>query len=727
MSDRDSDRSQFSSTLRDTFFGKVSHVTVASLALGLCGAIPAGAAFAQGKDAEEPATLAPVTAEDTADEGYQPEAPASPKYTRPLVDIPQTITIIPAEVIQDRGGVSVSEVLRTVPGITLDAGEGGTPAGDRLLIRGFSASNDIFIDGVRDIAGYNRDPFNLEQLEVIKGPNSTYSGRGSTGGSVNMVTKAPQLTAFSGGTITVGSDETKRATVDVNQPLDIGLEGAAIRLNVMAHDQAVAGRDEVEKQRWGFAPSLALGLGTPTQITFSYYHQTEDNLPDYGHPFVNGEPADVDRDNFYGLVDRDFEDIEADIGTVSLTHDFEDGISLRNQLRYGRVTRDSVSSQPSFTGGLVPPQVTRSPKTRDSLDTILVNQTDLTFEFDTEGLQHTLVTGIELAREFSQNKARTNVNGPVTDLYNPDPGQSGTTLVHSGARTETDSDSAGVYAFDTIEITEQFELSGGLRWDYFNTDALSVATTGVGTYREHGDRVWSWRAGAVYKPLPYGSIYASYGTSFNPSAEALTLSDATMNLDPEENVSYEIGTKWDLFEEKLSLSLALFRTDKTNARVNTIDGTTILDGEQRVQGVELGLAGSITPEWKVFGGYTFMDSEILKSTTAAQVGKPFAEIPEHQFSIWTTYQVTPELDVGGGALYVDDRLASNSSATGDDPEIPSYWRFDAMAGYQITEEVGLQLNVQNLTDEVYYDGTHVAQHVLVAPGRTFLLTTSVKF
>ncbi|HYG78975.1 MAG TPA: TonB-dependent receptor plug domain-containing protein, partial [Pyrinomonadaceae bacterium] len=273
---------------------------------------------------------------------------SSPKYTEPLRDIPQTITVIPRDLIEEQGATTLRDVLRNVPGLTMTAGEGGTPAGDNLTLRGFSARNDLFVDGVRDISPQSRDPFNVEQVEVIKGPSSTISGRGSTGGIINLVSKSPSLARLYSGTLSFGTDETKRATADINLPLS---DSAAFRLNLLAHDSGVAGRDVVENERWGVAPSLTLGLGTPTRYTFSFYKLKQNNISDYGIPWVpatnnvlvayRNRPAPVPRDTFYGLKNRDFEKLNADIFTFRFEHNFNDNFSLRNQLRYGRSTRDS--------------------------------------------------------------------------------------------------------------------------------------------------------------------------------------------------------------------------------------------------------------------------------------------------------------------------------------------------------------------------------------------------
>ncbi|MGH9630713.1 MAG: TonB-dependent receptor plug domain-containing protein, partial [Bryobacteraceae bacterium] len=296
-------------------------------------------------------------------------APASPKYTQPLRDIPQTITVIPKAVIEEQGATTLRDVLRNVPGLTMTAGEGGAPAGDNLMLRGFSARNDVFVDGVRDLGPQSRDPFNLEQVEVVKGPASAYAGRGSAGGVINLVSKSPGLNRFFGGSFNLGTDSTKRIAADVNTPVPPLGERTAFRMNFMAHDSGVAGRDVVEYQRWGVAPSLMMGLGTPTRLSLNYFKLEQDNIPDYGIPWVpasnnvlsehRDRPAPVPRESFYGIKSRDSEKMGSDLATVRFEHDFSDTLGVRNQLRYGRSTRDSITTAPRFA----------------STDSLVINQT----------------------------------------------------------------------------------------------------------------------------------------------------------------------------------------------------------------------------------------------------------------------------------------------------------------------------------------------------------------
>lgn len=667
-------------------------------------------------------------------------APMSPKYTAPLRDIPQTLTVIPHQLIEQQGATTLRDVLRNVTGISIQAGEGGGGLpGDNLSIRGFAARNDIFVDGVRDFGAYSRDPFNIEQVEVAKGPSSMYGGRGSTGGSLNVASKTPQLNGIQGGTLGIGGDDFARATLDINQPLEgFAGQGAAVRINAMWTHEGAPGRDAVENQRWGVAPSVSFGLGTPTRVTVSHAHLAQDNVPDYGLPWVPAnniplaeyadQPAPVDFDNFYGLTDRDYEETVTDLSTAQVEHEFNDSVHLRSLVRYGRSTRDSIITAPRFVSA-ESTDINRQLQSRDLEDAILAQQNDLTVDFRTGGVAHSLVTGVELARETSENHARSGPAAPVTDLFNPDPGDpySGP-ITRTGARTESTADTAALYLFDTLDLSERWQVTGGLRWDHFSVDYESVAVGGAVTPFERTDEMLSWRAGVVHKPLPNGSVYASLGTSFNPSAEGntgLSLSDSTVLLEPEKSRGYELGTKWDLFDERLSLNAAIFRTEKTNARtpgINPADPPTVLEGEQRVNGIELGVSGQVTDRWSSFFGYTYMESEILESNTAAEVGNELANTPDHSLSLWTTCRLPWGLEAGGGVQYVGDRYTNTTNTR----TAPGYWLFDAMAAWRLNERFALRLNFYNLADERYIDRVG-GGHFIPGAGRSVALTTDIDF
>ncbi len=667
------------------------------------------------------------------------EGPAmtSRKFTEPLRDIPQTVTVVPAAIIEAQGATTLRDVLRNVTGISIQAGEGGVPAGDNLSIRGFNARTDFFIDGVRDVGGYSRDPFNVEQVEVIKGPSSSIAGRGSTGGVINLATKTPHLTASRDVSLGLGSSDYKRGTIDVNQPID-GIDGAAFRLNAMWNDSDTPGRDAVTNQRWGVAPSLSFGVGTPTRVTADYTHLNQENVPDYGIPWVPNtnvplqeyadQPPPVDFSNFYGLTSRDYEDTRTDVATGRVEHDFGSAYSLKSIVRFGRTNRDSLITAPRFESNTSTDIRRTDWKSRDQSDAIVASQTDLTSRFSTGRVTHALVTGLELARETSENWNRIETGGaqPTTDLFNPDSSTPyASRLVRDGAVTDASAKSAAVFAFDTVQLGPRFEVTGGLRWDRFALDHRTVNAAAAETTLDRTDDMVSWRGGAVYKPRPNGSIYMGAGTSLNPSTEGLSLTATTVALDPEKSRSIEAGTKWDVLGGRIGFNAAVFNTTKTNARtpgINAGDPPTVLQGEHTVSGVEVGVNGNVTDRWQVFGGYTFMDSEITRSNNEAEVGKEFGNTPDHSLSLWTAYQLPWRINIGGGAQYVGDRFNNNTGTR----TAPAYWVLDAMAAYRVTEQLTLRVNGLNITNERYIDRI-TGGHFIPGPGRSLMLTADVGF
>ncbi len=701
-----------------------------------------------GTTTNAPAQLPDVVVEGAERSAYKPETVSSPKYTQPIRDIPQTITVIPQAVIQEQGATSLRDVLRNVPGISMQAGEGGGGLpGDNLSIRGFNARSDIYVDGVRDYGAYSRDPYNVEQIEVSKGPASSYGGRGTTGGAINLSSKSPKLDPFYAGTAGFGSDAYRRFTLDVNQPLaptaDGWLAGSAFRLNTMLTEADTPGRDHVENSRYGVAPSLAFGLGTPTRLTLSFQHMIQENVPDYGIPWVpantnpllapysNGAPP-VDYDNFYGIKGYDFEDIENDLATAIIEHDFSEELTLRNLTRYGRTYRNSAITAPRFADVNNSTLLNRQLQRREIEHEIFANQTDFVAELTTGPLEHAVVAGFEFAHENQGNRNSAQaVNQPQTDLFNPTPFDLplGPMPAITGTPSTAKADTFAPYLSDTISIGEMWELSGGARYDHIETDYYAAPNALSST-----DDLLSWRAALVFKPRENGSIYFGYGTSFNPSLEGNTglvltgvpTSGNNINLDPEETRTYELGTKWEFFNQRLLLSAAVFRTDKVNARTQTAAGTTVtLDGEQMVQGFELGVSGSITPEWMVFAGYAYMESEIKQSNNASEVGAEFGNTPEHSFNLWTTYQLPWHVQIGGGANYVGER-ANNQSNNANVRRAPGYWLFDAMLAYEVNKNITLRLNAYNLADERYIDRVG-GGHFVPGAGRSAMLTAEFRF
>ncbi len=664
------------------------------------------------------------------------EQVTSPKYTEPLRDTPQSISVVPREILQQQGVTTLRDTLRNVAGISLAAGEGGAQ-GDNLTIRGFTARNDLFIDGMRDFGSYYRDPFNLEEVEVLQGPSSVTFGRGSTGGVVNQETKTPGLNRFISGDAVFGTDLTRRVTLDINTPVPQLGSGAAFRLNLMGDINDVAERDVAENRRFGIAPSLSLGLGTPTRWTFTYLHQTADDNPDYGIPWYFNGPAPVDRQNYYGFRDGNYLRTYDDIGTARVEHDFNKHLTLRNQTRYANYVRDVLITEAQLpsTVTLATPldaiSVTRHEIGVNSTETFLDTQFDLVADFETGPIRHKLLTGVEAGRETSDPTRPTYSNVPVTSLLNPDPDQALSGTVAITSKVDTVADSVSTYALDTAQFGRHWELTGGIRWDRFHTDyTQSIAPVSA---FERVDQMPTWRAALVYKPITIGSLYVSAGTSFNPSAESLSLTAGNADLPPEKNRSYEAGTKWDLKSGRFTLRSALFRTEKTNARETSPTNSllVVLGGNQRVDGVQFEARGRLTSRWEILDSYAYLKSEVTSSVFyPGAVRYPLANVPRQTFNFWNYYHLPHHLDVGAGGNYVSSRNASSTvpldPATGLVKQVPGYWVFNASASYPLTEHVSLQANVYNLANRYYYDELHPA-HIVLGPGRSALIGFRFKF
>ncbi|NUT74379.1 TonB-dependent siderophore receptor [Pseudomonas sp. C1C7] len=720
-----------------------------------------------------------ITGEAQDETSYNVEKASSPKYTAPLVDTPRSITVIPQQVLKDTGALNMQDALRTVPGITFGAGEGGNPQGDRPFIRGFDAQGDTYLDGVRDTGSQSREIFAVESIEVSKGPNSAIGGRGAAGGSINLVSKKAHLgNSFDGG-FTWGSDQTQRYTLDGNYQFS---DTAAGRLNLMSHESNVAGRQSVDYDRWGVAPSLAFGLGTDTRVNLDYYHLESNDTPDSGIPYsipTGGSAARTksnpdkpqdggDSSNFYGLTDRDFRKGRTDTATIAIEHDLTDALTVKNTLRHGSSMQDYILTQPDDSKGNVNNgSVWRRANTRVSNTETTTNQTDLFGDVYIAGFKNSFATGIELSREESE-KSSYNVNTDTTpgtaaattncspaligapsgynctSLSNPIPSDPWNGAISRNyAGTDTKANTYALYVFDTLELSEQWLVNMGLRYDHFDTEYKTYTAAGATTAK--GDDVSEFvtgQFGVVYKPAENGSIYASYATSATPPGATLGegqegnplggTPDRNGNLlssdmEPETTKNYEIGTKWDLLNDRLSLTADIFRTEKENARVQTNTTTYENVGKTRVQGFELSATGKLTDKWQVFAGYAYMDSEQVDGgdlpANRANNGNELPNTPKNSASLWTTYQVTPKLTIGGGAFYVDDVFGSVANTT----MVDSYVRYDAMAAYKLTKNIDLQLNVQNLTDETYYDKAFSTHFANQAAGRTALLSTNFHF
>jgi catecholate siderophore receptor len=709
---------------------RLATVTALAVVHGLGASTAAGqetSAFATQTD-DPPVTLPEYTVRDLA-----ARQASSPKFTAPLLDTPQTLSVIPVEVFAQQGAQNLGDVLRNTPGITFLAGEGGNATsadGDSFFMRGFDTSNNVFVDGVRDAGQVARDVYNLEQVEIAKGPAGADVGRGATSGYVNLATKVARAGRLHQGTATYGSDDKKRVTLDVNEQVG---PAAAIRLAAMWQDGGVAGRDVAKQNRWAVAPSFTLGLGARTRASVAFEHYEQDDLPDYGLPrgalpdgggFDPAPPA-VDQETFYGTI-HDFDRAESDSVTVRVDHDLG-GVHLSNQTRFKSVDRRAHVTAPtnySATTGLV----SRSRQGNQRENDTWSNLTNLRASFATGALRHNLSAGLEYLHEEQNTLAHSSQALPGTSLTNPDITSAVPDPVPT-AWNEGKMETKALYAFDTVALDERWSLTGGFRIDDYDITA--------GTARDD-DRLFSWKAGLVFKPRSNGSVYVGYGDSAQPPGSALSLSTGATNannpaLEPQEARNLEIGTKWSFFEGRLAATGALFETENDGiASTDTITGEVVQRNSQNVRGVELGVTGQITPNWLVFGSLALLDSEYSAPTAVSNAATDGAELqrtPKVSGSLWSTWRFDNGLTLGGGVQYTGEtQRQTTNTPSANMPEVPDYFVADVVASYPVNDHLTLRLNVNNVFDEFYLRSLNNNGN-RYNPGapRSFLLSADVRF
>jgi len=734
----------------------------------------------------------------------------SPRATAPLLDTPQTVTVISDQTLRRQNLLTLRDALTTIPGITFGAGEGGGGYGDAINLRGYSASNDITVDGVRDSAQYTRsDPFNLQQIEIYNGANSVFNGSGSVGGTINLVSKVPQsdnLTIVSGA---IGTDNYYRGTVDTNWRIS---PAVAVRLNAMAHRNDYPGRDVEEYERWGVAPAITFGMEGPTRLTVAYVHQEDDNIPIYGVPYFLNQLNDgllpgADRSDYFGYRNLDEQKVIVDRLTVTLNQDIAEGLTLRSLARWQRVDQHSITSAPQGTfclAGTNAQPVATSPTgtvgaacsatvasvttgngpgvgnvtvpipagfwqpsgprglLRDQLNELLYSQTDLRVESGRAGgLHNVLVLGVSLAWEdydfetgsFARNGAGAPLLLPQESIADPTGIYTGPINYRVTGRSEGDSSSKAIYAFDTLEIGQHFELNAGIRYEWAKAtfQVLNLGTYPPGTAtplpvallpQRSDEQLFSYRFGAVYKPTRNTSLYVAYGNARTPSSATVRLGCGSPTAvgapdpcaaAPETARNYEIGAKADLLDRRLNLTLALFRNERSNFRVASNDPVNptlqVVDGRSRVDGLAIGVSGNITPEWSVFANYTWLDSEVLQSVSdfcLANAGTPaclnsaalpdpqrgdrLIQTPRHSGSLFTTYRVTPAFQIGYGLTYQGGFATFQRNINQRQQYFTDAYVVQRLfASYAFGNGMTAQLNVQNLFDEKYF--TNVRNNV----------------
>ena len=685
------------------------------------------------------------------------DKPTSDKYTAPLVETPQTIQVIPRTLLDEQGATTLTDALRNVPGITMQAGEGGgasNTSGDMFNMRGFSANNSLFVDNVRDDGMLARDVFNLEQIEVFSGPTGSDVGRTNAAGYINLATKMPQREAARSGSLTYGSESQVRVTADLNQPLPMGRRGtffgnAAIRVNALWQDGGVVDRNEVRRKSKSIAPSIAFGLSTPTRATLSAQIMRQDNLADYGLPAAASPigpltptsalaATPVDQANYYGSPDVDYDRGDQDNVMLRLEHDFGASASLRNQTRYNTTTRTALITSIQNPAAYNPATnlVTLSRQANERHNDIFSNQTSLTARPTTGRLRHDLSLGLEVTSEdqFAPTLAGVGTRDPV-DLHHPDVFSlvTGVNVQPTGAFSEGRTDTVAWYAFDGFDLGSRTRVNGGIRVERYDTTSHSVTAAGVATDLDGTDTLVSGKAGVVFRLNSLGNVYASYGSSLTPPGSANFQLNAAPgnqnnpNVDPQKSINYEVGSKWDLAGSRLQLTGAYFWTKNENV-IFVVDAAAVppifnQDDEQRVNGVSFSLVGHVTPQLDVNLAVQYLDSSVVSQNPALD-GNRLALTPEFSGNVWATYQFPRGIRAGGGVRYTDPVYISTANTT----LIPRYAIGDLLVEAPLGEYTILRLNVYNVTDRVYIKNinNNAGRYNPGAP-RSFLLSSAIRF
>lgn len=723
---------------------------------------------------QDPTNLPTITAHGQ-EESLKVDKSANSKYLVPLLDTAKSVDVISAKMIADTQVTTLSDALRTVPGITLGAGEGGTPNGDRPFIRGYNSESSIYVDGVRNATSQQREMFDIEQVEVTKGSASTLGGGGSTGGSINLITKLPKLTDEVQGSISSGTSDYRRIVLDGNKNFDNGIAG---RVVVMGHQNTKAGqKDGAEYNRVGIAPSIIFGTNSPTKATLSYYYLRTNDTPDSGVPYSNptgtgvyGKPVDVKQGIYYGLHNRDFQKQENHIGTFKLEHTFDNGFNISNIVTYNRSKNDYMWTQPDDSQGDVTyGKVWRRANSYITDTETFADQLALQGKFNTGSIVHRLSLGADYSHQATDkgsysvtsglsaaqscgsgaNKMNPTYgigtsNGYCTSLYNPNSYDAWSSKLISGYTAKTTTKDTGIYILDNIEFTPQWLLDLGVRWDDFNTKQYNYATVSSTAYTPLATPTtvvsktdfFSYTAGLTYKPVEQGSIYASFATSANPVGVSSgdgseNISSAYNDLDPETARTFEIGTKWDLFDRRANVTAAVFRTEKQNTRIAVSPTQYTNGGASRVDGFEFGLNGNITKNWDISLGYSYLDAVQsgdpgvnTRNGSAVQTrGKQLPNAPKNSATLWSTYKITPKLTLGGGVV-ASDKVYGNTTNT---LWVSGYTRYDVMARYAINKNIDIQLNVNNVSNTRYFTKAFASHYATEAEGRNGVLTLNFKY
>ena len=662
------------------------------------------------------------------------------KGQQALRDIPQTVTVMTEMLLNDRNLDDFREVLKTTAGVTFMAGETGE---EDVRLRGFSLgqAGDIYVDGLRDAPLIERDTFNLDRVEILKGSASMLFGKGSTGGVVNQVSKQPFLMDQHEVNVTVGSGKETRLTGDFN--IKTG-DDAALRINAMVHDADNHGATVNKK---GLAATYRWDIGLTDEFSVGLYHLETDGKPLYNHPWFtvdNRIIPTLPAQNYYGLA-SDYLKTESTYATISHIHRFDDRSQLKTQIRQGTYERDLWASAVRFATGttldnLNPSTViARTPKGRVGVSDLTQIQSDYTTEVTLLGKKHSLITGVDLSREAAlrNNNFAGAASGLTTTVGTPNDGDTSTVVRGDPLMNSFKTTGIGLYLQDTVALTQTIKLLGGLRYDKFKGSYSDTS----GNSKEVSEGLWSPRIGAMYQPDALSSYYVSAGSSYNTSGDTYQFALGTFaagsnneklaNTPPEQSKNFEIGGKFELFDDRATLGVAVFHTQKFNERNTDSDSAAsqlLLSGKRHATGMEFNLSGRITPKWDIFYNHTWIPSaEIDESNvvlsaagTGAQVkGDRPALTPKHSASLWTTYKISPFVRVGGGLNYRGEQNPEGQRTL----VAASFVTLDAMVEYSVNDSTTLKFNITNLTDKLYADSLYRGFY---APGAARSIQLSLK-
>lgn len=649
------------------------------------------------------------------------------KTNTDIKDIPQALTVISESQVEDQQLRSIADVMYFVPGATPGTGESNR---DQITLRGNNTTADFFVDGIRDDVQYFRDFYNIDRIEILKGPNAMIFGRGGGGGVVNRVTKRSALGTYRQLIAAGDSYGGVRLTGDIDQPLG---DSVGLRVNGM-YENGDSFRRHVDLKRYGISPTVGILAGPDTRIDLSYEYLHDRRTTDRGVPaLTDGDPATIDEPldgfdkTFFGDPDQSFAKADVHVGTLAVEHRFAEGLTLRNRTLFGDYDKfyQNIYPATATNGDVVTLGAYNSRNDRKNL----FSQTDLIWENRLGGIDQTMLFGFELGRQKSRNQRRSGSFAPGT---NPVPLSDPTVdaivtfaPTASDANNRTTATVAAFYVQDQIRISPMFEIVAGLRYDHFELEVDDFR--GAGSEFDRSDDLWSPRLGLIFKPGENLSIYASYSRSYLPqSGDQFSGLDLTTEaLKPERFDNYEIGAKWEPVEGLLATA-AIYRLDRSNTRAPNPDGsgTVVLTGEQRSRGIELGLERSIRDNWQISAGYAWQKAEITERTSACNPAAADCEVPlvpRHSFSLWTRYDVSKQFGVGFGAVARSKSFASISNQV----KLPAYARFDAALFYTVADGIEAQLNVENLFGADYFASAHNDNNI--APGAPTTAKAALRF